>query len=67
MLYVASQGIQELFGDFFKYKNAVFNDVHYLCEDGIVITVFHHLASLVMSIGDPRGGFLSHPHTRDGY
>ena len=32
------------------------------------ITVCHHSASLVIPIGEPRGGFfLSHPDTLDGF
>ena len=33
------------------------------------ITVWHPLASLEMTIGDPREGliFLSHPHTHEGF
>ena len=75
---MASQRIQEFLRAFFKIQNAVFNGeqekrIYNSYKDWIenlflVITVCHHLASLVMPYSDPRVWiFLSHHHTHDGF
>ena len=57
----------------FKYKMKYLvvskkKKIHYSCESGKEKSVPRDLsASLVMLIGDPRDGFLSHPHTHDRF
>ena len=67
MSYVASQHIQELLLAFFNYKDALLNGVQekesiirvrtVYKNPSLMVTDWHHSASLVMPIGDPRNGF----------
>ena len=61
---IASQRIQGLLDAYFRLKSQWWarKRIHYLCECGIeksmfTITVWHHLASLMMPIGDPWDWF----------
>ena len=72
------QHVKERLGAFLKTQKLVFNGEQEkesitpvrmgLKNASIVITICHHLASLVMPNDDPRNGiFSSHPHTHDRF